>query len=165
MKSEVGSFFCEDLVDDFIDFAVSFGASASKLCAVGFRVHDELKKHRAKFFSTSFFASLVSSTRGLARRLVCSLLESIAKRDKNRSLAKLFAVAVADDDDDEEEEEEILALSVPRTPKALRRSSTVGITVALSVTGIPKAVIRTGSLMLDLEVGAVRVMGRCNWPA
>ena len=96
---------------------------------------------------------------------MCSLLESIAKRDKKRSLAKLFAAVVADDDDAEEVAEEILVLSVPRIPNALLRSSTVGITVALSVTGIPKAVLRTGSLMLELAEGPVRVMGRCNWPA
>jgi len=96
---------------------------------------------------------------------VCSLLESIAKREKNRSLAKLFAAVVADDDDDEEAAEEILALSVARTPLALRSSSAVGLTVTLSVTGMPKAVLRTGSLMLELAEGPVRVIGRCNWPA
>ena len=57
---------------------------------------------------------------------MCSLLESIAKRDKNRSLAKLFAAVVDDDDDDEEAEADVLALSVARTALALLSSLTVG---------------------------------------
>ena len=73
MKSEVNSFFCKDLVDDSVDFAVSFRAGASKLSAVGFRVHDGLEKHSAKFFSTSFFC-VAGFFNSRVRKAICVLV-------------------------------------------------------------------------------------------